>query len=105
MYVDRLRDDGILFFHISNKFVDLAPALANISEELGYVAYQNWHEATEDDFEHPDVSVATSVWVAIGRDKAALRPLTTRGDWDRLEPDDSKPTWTDNYSNIIELLK
>lgn len=105
MYVDRLRDDGILFFHISNKFVDLAPALANISEELGYVAYQNWHEATEDDFEHPDVSVATSVWVAIGRDKAALRPLTTRGDWNRLEPDDSKPTWTDNYSNIIELLK
>ncbi|MGM0556083.1 MAG: spermidine synthase [Myxococcota bacterium] len=105
MYVDRLRDDGILLFHISNKFVDLAPALANITDELGYVAYQNWHEATEADFDHPDASVATSVWIAIAPDRDAATPLTRRGDWDRLEPDASKPTWTDNYSNIVELLK
>jgi hypothetical protein len=105
MYVDRLQDDGILLFHISNKFVDLAPALANIVDSLGYVAYENWHEATEDDFDHPDASVATSVWVAIARDGDAAAPLTRRGDWEKLEPDASKPTWTDNYSNIVELLK
>ncbi len=68
MYVDRLRDDGILMFHISNKFVDLAPALTNITDDLGYVAYQNWHEADETEFDHPDASFSTSVWVAIARD-------------------------------------
>ncbi|MFB6373578.1 MAG: spermidine synthase, partial [Bradymonadaceae bacterium] len=38
MYVDRLRSDGFLLFHVSNKYVDLRPLLGNTAEKLGLVA-------------------------------------------------------------------
>lgn len=35
LYLSRLRPDGLLVFHISNRYLDLAPVLANIAEDAG----------------------------------------------------------------------
>lgn len=35
VYLDKLSDDGILAFHISNRYLDLTPVLANLAEDAG----------------------------------------------------------------------
>ena len=37
IYLNNLADDGLLAFHISNRYLDLEPVLGNLAGELGLV--------------------------------------------------------------------
>ena len=39
LYLRTLREDGVLAFHVSNRYLDLRPVLANIAEKEGLVSY------------------------------------------------------------------
>ena len=104
MYFSRMRRPGILLFHVSNKYVDMRPLLANTAEDLGMVAYSAVHKP-EEHSEFEDLFAEKTMWVAVARSEDKLGELTELERWEREEPDPEYPVWTDDYSNIVRVLR
>lgn len=101
-YLHHLKPDGIVAFHVSNRFLDLVPVVARIAREQGAQAV-----LVEDDPDEDDVTGRSrSDWVLVSRSGRALaaKAIVERGG----APAEDRPqwrTWTDDYSNLIQILK
>ena len=98
VYLRHLKDDGIVAFHVSNRFLDLVPVVAKLARELGV------HSSVV--LEKGDEERTQSDWVLLSRDPAALKGKAF--DDVSAEAPEEKPdwrTWTDDYSNLIQTLK
>lgn len=99
-YTGKLKDDGIIILHISNRFFDLRPIMALNAEEAGLQTLVNF-----DDIE-PKAYLYPSLWLAIGKHQPSLDILKENG-WRELKPKQSlnlRP-WTDDYTNLMGMLK
>ncbi len=97
LYVSKLREGGTLLFHISNRYIDLAPVLGATASSLGLVAHERSDEADD-----PVAGLAASRWVQIGDRKTLVRPTLQWGAVDVLPAD--RP-WTDDYSSLLGVLR
>jgi hypothetical protein len=79
IYRDRMLPDGILCMHISNRYLQLQPALANIVEDLGMAGYHM------SDGEKSAVGKTSSHWVVIARKKEHLAKLLAPPRWQRID--------------------
>jgi SAM-dependent methyltransferase len=98
VYFRHLNPDGILAVHISNRYLDLQPVLAGQMRAAGKIARVF---DTEED-ESADVFGAT--WVLLtapapGFDQEELSHSTA------IETTKSVRMWTDDYSNLFQILK
>ncbi|HXT20996.1 MAG TPA: fused MFS/spermidine synthase, partial [Thermoanaerobaculia bacterium] len=102
IYFQHVKPDGIVAFHVSNRFLDLIPVVARLAREHG--AYAVLVRDDGDDEEHSRKS--RSEWVLVSRDRAALErePIVKRGAVPAEDPAELR-TWTDDYSNLIQILK
>ena len=102
VYLKHVKLDGIVAFHVSNRFLDLIPVVARIANENGAHAVL----VRDDPDEEVDERRSRTDWVLVSRDPAALRrpAIVERG---AVEPEDHPDwrTWTDDYSNLIQILK
>jgi spermidine synthase len=102
VYLKHVRADGIVAFHVSNRFLDLIPVVARLAREHGAHAV-----LVSDDPDDEDESLRSrSDWVLVSRDPAALarEAIAEAG----AKPAEDRPgwrTWTDDYSNLIQILK
>ncbi|WP_120716840.1 spermidine synthase [Tsuneonella amylolytica] len=95
VYLRALKPGGLLLLHISNRYVDLAPAVAALARANGLTAI----ERRDVDIERP---LSPSAWVALARDPAriaALRAASAKP-WAPLE-DRGHALWTDDYASIL----
>jgi SAM-dependent methyltransferase len=101
LYLRHLKPDGIAAFHVSNRFLDLVPVVARLARAHGAHAV-----VVRDEPEGEDDHRTRTDWVLVSRDPRALaheeigrvRAAPAR---DRAE----LRTWTDDYSNLIGILK
>ncbi len=103
LYLDRLEPNGILAFHISNRYVDLEPVLANLAAEKECIAYVRQHRglSKEEDAE----GIMLSDWVVIARRPDDLAALLNTGHW---RPGVGRPgqrVWTDDFSNLLQVFR
>jgi MFS family permease len=102
IFLKHVKPDGIVAFHVSNRFLDLIPVVARIAREQGAHAV-----LVRDDPEDEDNSLRSRTdWVLVSRDEKALQagnivegggaPAEDRPEW---------RTWTDDYSNLVQILK
>lgn len=99
-YLKRTKPNGIVAFHISNRYFDLSPVTARIASELGLVAY-----IRNDTLEDSEEQKRDSLWVVLAREKADLGELATRNAmWIEMASDKSDPLWTDDYSNVLGVF-
>jgi len=96
LYLDKLSTDGLLAFHISNRYLNLEPLLSGVSRRAGLSAF------IRKDDERNVVGRYPSVWVVMARNDSALGAITTDDRWRRVEGD---IVWTDDFSNILSLLR
>ncbi len=96
LYLQHLKRDGIIAIHISNRFLDLKPVLANISNALGaYVRLVS---------DPGDAVISSTDWVLIARDPTPFAgPLSLRGE--PLVPRKDMSIWSDQFNNLLEVLK
>jgi len=102
VYLKHVRPDGIVAFHVSNRFLDLIPVVARLAKEHGAHAVL----VSDDADDEGDTLRSRSDWVLVSRDPAALkrRAIVEAG----AQPAEDRPawrTWTDDYSNLIQILK
>jgi hypothetical protein len=98
LYVSKLAPGGIVLFHVSNRSLDLHSVVADLALSRGLVAL-----ASDDNTRNPDKE--PSHWVAVARTPEDLALLTANGQWKTLAGDPSWRVWTDDYSNIVGVLK
>ncbi|MEX0833443.1 MAG: fused MFS/spermidine synthase [Actinomycetota bacterium] len=97
LYLSKLSDDGVLAFHISNRYLNVAPVLGDLAADAGVVAYLGRDVVTE---EEVDQGRVRSEWVVMTRDESNLGDLTQDAMWERLPGDPDARVWTDDYSNL-----
>ena len=102
VYLKHVRPDGIVAFHVSNRFLDLIPVVARLAQEHGAHAVL----VSDDPDDEEDSVRSRSDWVLVSRDPAALkRPTIVEAG---AQPAEDRPewrTWSDDYSNLIQILK
>ena len=102
MYGKKLHPDGVIAFHISNRFLNLVPVLATLVGKLA------WHGVYQDYIApQNDPDIVSSSWVVMAPNVASLALVTgTNEGWKPLPPTDKKRYfWTDQYSNMLGIIK
>jgi hypothetical protein len=103
VYLRKLAPHGILAFHISNRYLELAPVLANLAEDAslsGLVEYDT--DVSTEDLADGKLE---SEWVVLARRREDFGNLADDPRWDPLEARASGKVWTDDYSNVIATLR
>jgi spermidine synthase len=102
IYLKHVKPDGIVAFHVSNRFLDLIPVVSRLAAENGAHAVL----VTDDPDDEDDSLRSRTDWVLVSMDAAALkRPAIVAGG---ARPAPERPqwrAWTDDYSNLIQILK
>jgi hypothetical protein len=99
LYKSKLTKDGVLAFHISNRYLDLQPVLAALARD-GNLACRfrddlNLTPAEEEEGKE------RSQWAVMG---ANLGPLAKNSAWHVLEGKQETDVWTDHFSNILGIF-
>ena len=98
VYLESVKPDGLIVFHISNRHLTLAPVVGRIGSELDLFArVARFQPGPDDTFASP------SVWVVMGRSAAAIDVATADAVWTGIETDG--PLWTDDYSNVLSVIR
>ena len=100
LYRQRLKPGGVIALHVSNSHLELGPVVARIADELGLqVAF------IADPGVQGDPSTSVSDWVLLAEDRQVLdRPLIQEAATPIPQRADMR-TWTDDYSNILQVLR
>jgi hypothetical protein len=100
LYLSRLRPDGVLVMHISNRHLTLGPIVARLAEAHGLTALQ---QIDRPGANRPE-GKSDSHWIVMSRTAADLAPLAADSRWTALTPRPGTPLWTDDFSNILSVL-
>lgn len=103
VYLNKLTEDGILAFHVSNRYLNLAPVLGNLARALGLPCLMR----LDMDLTPQDVAEGrwASRYVVMARRPEHLRQLLDNPKWQALEGDPKARLWTDQYCNILGILE
>jgi spermidine synthase len=100
VYLRHVKPDGIVAFHVSNRFLKLAPVVARLAQEHGA------HVAAVYEWGGEESNRTQSDWVLVARDPKALQAKEIEEvKPEALEDDERLRTWTDDYSNLVQILK
>jgi spermidine synthase len=102
VYMDHLKPGGLLIFHISNRYLALGPEVARVVEDRGLMAVEQVQPASAADI---GAGRYGSDWVVASTDKEAIGLLASDPQWKLLRPPAEIRAWTDDYSNIVAVLK
>ena len=96
LYMQHLAPGGVLAVHISNRFLDLKPVLANIGRELGLQV----RLVTD----KPPEPASMSDWILIS---ATPQPFAAPelSEAEPVEPVPGLSLWTDEFNNLLDVLK
>jgi hypothetical protein len=99
LFFQHLKPDGILAYHISNRFLDLKPVLANIAQA------NNLSVRLITD--SPDDGSTSSItdWVLLARSPAAFDHERLAEVAEEMDPNPHFSLWTDQFNNLIDVLK
>jgi SAM-dependent methyltransferase len=103
IYVKKLAPGGVLAFHISNRYVNLVPVLANLATASALVA---WEQSDSTVSEEEDAAgKLTSQWVILARSEDDFGPLIEDVRWQVLTPVPELPLWTDHYTSLWGIVE
>ena len=98
VYLKHMKPDGVIAFHVTNRYLDLVPVVEGIAHELDLHAL--W---ISDDGDLPLAS--SSSWVLVAKDPVRLSDpklmeaatnISARRDW---------RVWTDDFNNLLQVMK
>tara|TARA_B100002019_G_C21245711_1_gene588133 strand:- start:306 stop:1352 length:1047 start_codon:yes stop_codon:yes gene_type:complete len=98
-YIKKLKENGILVFHISNRYLDLEPVLGNISKSVGLTT-KTCQTSNSEDIKEPFYS--PSIVTVIGSVNNEIDFLENNC-WKKTRTDENN-LWTDTYNNFIDYF-
>ena len=106
LYRSRIRNNGLIVFHISNRYLKLAPVIKRICDRLGLECLEAFYEPERDSIRYDWYDydqMAGSHWVAASPAREKLDMLKNTGIWVQMPAYDNYNLWTDDYANILQV--
>jgi hypothetical protein len=98
LYLRHLHPSGTLAIHISNRYLELEPVVLAAARAIGL------HTATiVNTLDEPNM-IYTAKWVLLARESEDLPVQPIVPAWTATPLKELAP-WTDNYSNLLQVLK
>ncbi|GGI91451.1 fused MFS/spermidine synthase [Legionella impletisoli] len=97
-YVKKIKPGGVILFNISNRHLNLLPVLTAAGRTKDLIVLHKFQPALN------RLGQLSSEWVMLTMNEAIAFQLMNKEGW-RFVTDDNMVHWTDDYSNIIPLLK
>jgi SAM-dependent methyltransferase len=106
VYGRAVQPDGIVLFHISNRYLDLQPVIAELAIRGQWHATMMEYVPTR---EEEEANATVSVWIALSRNPSTIENLKAwSGDdavaWDPVEPTPGFSGWTDDHASILPII-
>jgi spermidine synthase len=99
-YARHMKPDGILAVNISNRYLDLEPIMAQAAQEMGWTGVIVYDEGNSESY------YVSNTWVLLSKSPTVFaHPNFQDGSTSALQPRKGFRTWTDDYSNIIQILR
>ncbi|HYD12104.1 MAG TPA: fused MFS/spermidine synthase [Allosphingosinicella sp.] len=106
VYGRAVQQNGIVLFHISNRYLDLRPVIAELAQSSGWHAAMLEYMPTEAE-EAQNATI--SVWIALSRNPETLQRLMQLSGndataWRSVDPRPGFSGWTDDHASILPIL-
>jgi hypothetical protein len=98
VYLKHLKPSGVIAFHVTNRFLKLAPVVKMIADEYGLRT-----SLIVDDAEGSDL--AKTDWVLVARDGKVLESEELAEATSAIDEIPGLKVWTDSYNNLFRILK
>jgi hypothetical protein len=99
IYAKHLRPDSVIAVNISNRYLDLAPVMAALADHFGYTMREVHSPA------NPAMGQFPADWVLLARRPELVEPKETKTAEVSGAGPQRKVLWTDDHSNLFEILK
>ena len=102
LYLSKLEDDGVLVFHISNRYLNLEPLIAGLGADAGLVGLTRT-DTKLTALEEAD-GKTPSIYAVLARNRKHLGGLANHPDWTPLLDPSGAKVWTDQYTSILSFF-
>jgi len=102
LYTRVLEPNGVVVFHISNRYIDLEPVIGDLAADAGLVAFTG--NETKISAAEELAGSSPSHWVVMAGAHADLGALTCDPRWARLSGRPKPVVWSDDFSNPLALI-
>lgn len=99
VYLKHVKPDGVIAFHVTNRFLDLPPVVKRIADEHGLHTVMVSHD--------PDDAsdLARTDWVLVSRDAKVLADKRITEHSEKIGEIPGLRLWTDSFNNLFKILK
>ncbi len=102
LYRSHLTPDGLLVFHVSNKFFDLRPVVAELAADAGLTCRVRENLVLGND--EMRSGQLPSIWSVVVRGPQDLGALGSDSLW-KAPPPTRTALWTDDFSSLFSVLR
>jgi len=99
-YLARLKPDGVVIMHLSNRRLELMKPVAAVAKAAGGFALAQGYNPSPD---LPALASASEEAIIVGKTRQALHPFEMDGRWTIAQTGGVAP-WTDDYTNLFGAM-
>lgn len=99
IYLKNIKDHGVIAFHVTNRFLNLAPVVKRIADEFGL------HTVLVSDDPDAGSDLANTDWVLVSRNAKLLEHARITEAAHDISNIPGLRLWTDSFNNLFKILK
>jgi hypothetical protein len=99
MYLKKLKPNGLILFHVSNRYMDVESLVSAVSVDAGLQGLVRY------DDDETETGKTSSDYVVAARHKEDFGELNDNQNWTVMVKTDGIQAWTDDYSNMMTIIK
>jgi hypothetical protein len=97
IYERHIKADGVIAFHISNRYLDLKPVVNTIAKAHGFSVA--WVRETYND------GGTRSDWILLTKDSSLFGTPEILAGTRPIPPTGQRRIWTDDFNNLLQALQ
>jgi len=99
VYLKHIKPDGAVAFHVTSRYLRLAPVIKQLANEVGYETVMIADSSDDNPY------ASDSDWVIVTRNQGFLSDPAVVKKRTVIESVAGMRTWTDDFSNLFQILK
>lgn len=99
IYLKHLKPDGVMAFNVTNRYLDLKSVLALLAQARGLTVRSIYDDGASSPLAY------SSSWVVLAKNPEVLKKIHLEGEVEKIDIPEGLKVWTDNFSNMFEVLK
>jgi len=101
VYIRQLKPDGVVAFHVTNRYLNLAPVVKRLADAAGYQAVL----VPDEPMDELHGLMAMSDWVLVTRNERLLGSRALADKHGSIVEIPGLRLWTDDFNNLFQVLK